>query len=155
MSNLNTTPTKSDFTDIQFAGFNLDLHHIIASLNVTGEFSVEGLKMAMDYSLAKDPQYDLITGDHKLMIELINNDSKKVTYTKQYGLLTAGTNEELLKEGENVSLEFTVADRDIQSKMDKYENYTMNVYDVFQNSKLLVASRGAALVLGIELIKRV
>ena len=75
------------------------------------------------------------------MIEFINNDSKKVTYTKQYGLLTAGTNEELLKEGENVSLEFTVADRDIQSKLDKYENYTMNVYDVFQNSKLLVASR--------------
>ena len=78
LSNLNTTPTKSDFTDIQFAGFNLDLHHIIASLNVTGEFSVEGLKMAMDYSLSKDPQYDLITGDHKLMFELINNDNKKV-----------------------------------------------------------------------------
>ncbi|MFC5653094.1 hypothetical protein ACFPYJ_29090 [Paenibacillus solisilvae] len=141
LNNQNTVPTKSDFTDIQFAGFNLTLHHIIASLNVSGQFSVEGLKMAMDYSLAKDTQYELITGDHKLMFEFVNKDNRQVTYTKQFGLLTAGTNEELLKEGESAPLEFTIADTAIQSKINQYQNYTLNIYDVFQNSKLLVASR--------------
>ncbi|MBW7475011.1 hypothetical protein K0T92_09660 [Paenibacillus oenotherae] len=133
--------TKSDLKDINFAGYTLSLAKIYAFLNIQGEMTVEGLKMTLDYSLIKDQQYDYIAGDHKLIFEFVNNDATKVTHSKQFALTTAGTNEEILKEATNTPLAFTMSDPDIQSKIQKYDTYTLNVYDVFQNAKLLIASK--------------
>ncbi|QYR22093.1 hypothetical protein KZ483_03455 [Paenibacillus sp. sptzw28] len=141
LSGSNGPSTKTQLTDINFAGYTLNLRHINAFLNVTGEFSVQGLKLTMDYSLVKDDQYDYIAGDHKLLIEFVNKDTSKVTYSKQYALATAGANEELLPEAKDLPLTVTFSDPDIQSKIQKYDDYTLNIYDVFQNTKLLVASK--------------
>ncbi|AJY74525.1 hypothetical protein [Paenibacillus beijingensis] len=133
--------TQSSLTGIGFGGYMLDLKHIRAFLNTTGLYNVEGLKITADYTLAKDAQYESITGDHKLLIEFVNNDSSKTTYSKPFALSAPGTNEELLKEAQNTAITMTMNDPDIQSKINQYENYTLNVYDVYQDSKLLLASK--------------
>jgi hypothetical protein len=127
---------------IKLGGYTLDLQHVKAYLNVEGAFDVQGLALSADYTLTRDEQYESIAGDHKLLLEFVNGDDLKATYTKQLAIGTAGTDEELLKETAGVSTQtiFNIADTEIQTKLNKYEGYTLNVYDVFQNSKLLVAS---------------
>lgn len=136
-----STTTQSTLKGIQFGGYALDLAHIRAFLSVTGLYNVEGLKLTGDYTLAKDTQYESITGEHKLLIEFVNNDSGKTTYSKQFALGSAGTGEELLKEAQNASITLSFNDPDIQAKINEYETYTLNVYDVYQDSKLLLASK--------------
>ncbi|GGD92391.1 hypothetical protein [Paenibacillus nasutitermitis] len=134
--------TKQGLTGITFGGHTLDLNHVNVYLNVTGEYTVQGLKMLFDYKLSKDKQYDYIAGDHKLLVEFVNKDTLKTTYTKQFALGTPGTDEELLKEAaESTPVTIAFADTEIQSKVQKYEDYTVNIYDVFQNTKLLIATK--------------
>ena len=89
---------SSDFNKISFAGYTLGLHNINAYMSVQGLYEVNGLKLGLNYDLAKNSDYEIITGDHKLLIEFVNQDSNQVTYEKQFALTTAGENEELLKE---------------------------------------------------------
>lgn len=133
--------TKTDIKDISFGGYTLNLSKVYAFINVTGDMNVEGLKMTMDYSLVKNPEYDYVAGDHKLLLEFVNKDTTQVTYSKQFALTNPGADEELLKEALNTPLAFTMNDPQIQSKIQKYDKYTLNIYDVFQNTKLLVASK--------------
>ncbi|SFJ26497.1 hypothetical protein SAMN02799624_03907 [Paenibacillus sp. UNC496MF] len=133
--------TKSDLGDIQFAGYTLGLHYINAFLSVAGLYDVNGLKMTLDYSLAKNGDYEVISGDHKLLIEFVNQDNNHVTYSQQFGLETAGENEQALTVSEDNPLTISFSDTEIQSKILHYDTYKVNVYDVFQNSKLLLASK--------------
>ncbi|MFC4100370.1 hypothetical protein [Paenibacillus xanthanilyticus] len=133
--------TKTELRNVNFAGYVLDLYRINAYLDVAGEFSVNGLKMVMDYTLKKDAQYEYIAGDHKVMFEFVNDDDQKVTYSKQFALTSAASGEEWLKEAITSPLSMVFQDSAIQSRITKYDNYTVNVYDVFQNTKLLVASK--------------
>ncbi|QHW32578.1 hypothetical protein GZH47_18335 [Paenibacillus rhizovicinus] len=134
--------TSSDLGKIQFAGYTLGLHYINAFLSVAGQYDVNGLKMTLDYNLAKNNDYEVITGDHKLLVEFVNQDNNHLTYSKQFSLLTGAANDEVLVETEDSPL--TIAfdnDTAIQSKILHYDTYKVNVYDVFQNSKLLLASK--------------
>ncbi|MFC4812012.1 hypothetical protein [Paenibacillus sp. GCM10023250] len=133
--------TKTDLGDIQFAGYTLGLHYINAFLSVAGLYDVNGLKMTLDYNLAKNNDYEVISGDHKLLIEFVNQDNNHVTYSQQFGLETAGENEQALAVSENNPLTISFSDTEIQSKILRYDTYKVNVYDVFQNSKLLLASK--------------
>lgn len=141
LTGISNPGTKTDIKDIYFAGYTLSLSRVYAYLGVQGEMTVEGLRMNMDYSLTKDSQYDYIAGNHKVLIEFVNNDTSKVTYSKQLALITAGENEEVLKEGINSPITIAMNDPQIQTKIQTYDSYTLNIYDVFQNTKLLVATK--------------
>jgi len=134
-------PAKKELTDINFAGYKLDLNKIKTALNITDQFSVTGLRMTLDYSLNKDKQYESVAGDHKLLFEFVNEDKGKATVTAEYSITTAGENEKLLKEATNAPLTIIFNDPEIQSKIEAYDKYTLNVYDVYQNAKLLLASK--------------
>ncbi|QHT63463.1 hypothetical protein GXP70_28265 [Paenibacillus lycopersici] len=137
-----TPVTSSDLGNIQFAGYTLGLHYINAFLNVAGQFDVNGLKMTLDYNLAKNNDYEVITGDHKLLIEFVNQDNNHVTYSKQFSLLSGAANDQVLTETKDSPLTIVFDnDSEIQSKILHYDTYKVNVYDVFQDSKLLLASK--------------
>ncbi|CAH1193097.1 hypothetical protein PAECIP111893_00384 [Paenibacillus plantiphilus] len=135
------TGTKTDFKDIEFAGYKLNLSKIFTTLNVQGLYTVDGIKMTLNYNLNKNAEYDYVAGEHKLLFEFINNDTAKTTYSKQYGITAASENEDTLKETNDSTLTFTISDPEIQNKVQKYDDYTLNVYDVFQNTKLLIATK--------------
>lgn len=137
-----TPATSSDLGNIQFAGYTVGLHYINAFLNVAGAYQINGLKMTLDYNLAKNDDYEIIAGDHKLLVEFVNQDNNHVTYSKQFSLLTGAANEAVLTETKDspLTIEFDT-DNEIQSKILHYDTYKVNVYDVFQDSKLLLASK--------------
>src|SRR4029079_3569111 len=93
--------TSADLGTIQFSGYTLGLHYINAFLNVAGQYDVSGLKMTLDYTLAKNNDYEIITGNHKLLIEFVNQDNNHVTYSQQFSLETAAENEQVLTVSEN------------------------------------------------------
>ncbi|SDS98000.1 hypothetical protein SAMN05444162_2758 [Paenibacillaceae bacterium GAS479] len=133
---------QSSLKEIKFGGYTLDLQRVKAYLNVEGIYDVKGLSISADYTLTRDEQYEAIAGDHKVLFEFVNGDSMQTKYSKQYAIGTAGKDEEVLKEtaGVNNQIVLNMDDASIQRKLNKYEGYTLNIYDVFQNSKLLVAS---------------
>ncbi|MBM7566494.1 LEA type 2 family protein [Paenibacillus sacheonensis] len=136
-----TPVTSADLGSIPFAGYTFGMHYINAFLNVVGQYDVNGLKMTFDYDLEKNQDYEIITGDHKLLIEFINQDTNHVTYSKQFSLETGSDTEQALTISKNNPFSIVFTDSDIQTKIQKYDTYKVNVYDVFQNSKLLLASK--------------
>ena len=51
---------SSDFNKISFAGYTLGLHNINAYMSVQGLYEVNGLKLRLNYSLAKNSDYEII-----------------------------------------------------------------------------------------------
>lgn len=135
------TATSSDLSKIQFAGYTLGLHYINAFLSVAGQYDVNGLKMTLDYNLTKNNDYEFITGDHKILVEFVNQDNNHVTYSQTFALETTTGNDQVLTISDDNPLTILFNDSEIQSKILHYDTYKINVYDVFQNSKLLLASK--------------
>ncbi|MCA0757525.1 DUF4352 domain-containing protein [Paenibacillus sp. N4] len=136
-----STNTQKTLTNIPFAGYSFSMRNVQSTLNVEGLYTVTGVKLAFNYDLVKDPNYDYIAGDHKLQFEWVDQGTGKTTYTKQYAIGTAETGETLLKEAKDSAMSFVFEDPEVQMKIQKYENYVLNIYDVFQGSKILVATK--------------
>lgn len=135
------TQVKNTLENISFAGHQLSLKKVNAMLYVTGMYTVSGLKLSLDYTLIKDNTYDLVTGDHNLMIEFVDQSAGKVTYSKKLALNSTQTDNTVLKLGKDMPIELIFEDSEIQSKVQSYDNYVLNVYDVFQDAKILIASK--------------
>lgn len=136
-----TDGIKTSLTDIPLPGYDLSLHRVNAILNVEGMYTVTGLKLLFDYNLEREESYDYIAGDHKLMIEFVDQGSGKATYSKQFSLTVPANGEERLQEAINQSMEIKFEDTLIQSKIQAYDKYKLNVYHVFQDAKILIASK--------------
>ncbi|WP_308636663.1 hypothetical protein [Paenibacillus silvisoli] len=133
--------TSASLSDLNFAGYKLGLSYINAFLNVQGQFDVAGLKMTMDYSLSKSTDYEVIAGDHKIEFEFVNQDNQQLTFSKQFSLNAAAEGGEQLKEATSTPLTLLFNDSDIQNKITRYDSYKLNVYDVFENTRMLIGSK--------------
>ena len=133
---------KTDFQHIKIAGFDISLNNIRAGLRSSGGYNVDGMNLNMDYTLARETEYDYTAGDHKLVIEFVNNDNQKLTFKKSYSFTaTEGSQNEILKEGKDLALLTSFDENSIQAKITDYNNFTINVYDEFQGNQLLIASK--------------
>jgi len=139
----NLADINTSFQNIQLAGYTVSLSKFLTQLKVGGGFNVEGVYTKLNYSLKKDEQYDYIAGDHKLVIEFVNQDSLKAAYSKVFTLgdVAEGSQDEVLKEGTGLPLDVLFNDSEVQSKISDYKQYTINVYDEFQGTRLLVAAK--------------
>jgi len=137
-----TRGTQSTLQNIRMSNYTLSLNKLFASLNVTGGgYTVEGLRLEFAYDLVKDLTYENVAEKHKLVIEVVDQDAAKATYSKEFLIGLSEGQGELLTEGKGISKSITFTDPDIQSKVQTYNKYRVNVYDVFQDTKLLVASK--------------
>lgn len=132
---------QKSLEDILIAGNKLSLKKINALLHVTGLYTVSGVKLQFDYSLTKDTTYDVITGDHKLLVEFVDQSAGHTTYSKQFELNATQTEGPTLKVGSDIPYELIFEDSEIQGKIQSYDNYVLNIYDVFQDAKILIASK--------------
>jgi len=127
--------------DIKFSIYTLSLHNIQSILNVTGLYSVEGVKVSFDYDLKVDKSYDFVTDEHKLVFEFVDQEAAKTTYTKEVSLFSSAENQLSMKEGTGVPMEILFSDSSIQSKVRDYDKYVLNIYDVIDGAKVLIASK--------------
>lgn len=139
LNSLISTEPQNSLANITIAGHDLSLKRVNTMLNVEGMYTVTGLKLLFNYDLIKNDSYDYVAGDHKIMIEFVDQDSNKATYSKLFSL--GETEGDHLKVGENVPHEIVFQDPLIQSKVQSYSKYVLNIYDVFQGAKILIASK--------------
>ncbi|MEK3883916.1 hypothetical protein [Paenibacillus sp. PL2-23] len=139
--NFDSTAINTSFSNIAIGGYELSLSKIHASLHVTGMFTVSGVKLQTNYSLKRDKSYDLIAGDHKVLVEFVDQNTGKPTYSKQFGIGATQAQETILKPTEDGTLEIIFEDEHIQNKIQKYDDYVINIYTVIQDAKILLASK--------------
>ncbi|GIQ64013.1 hypothetical protein PACILC2_25810 [Paenibacillus cisolokensis] len=135
------TEVAPDLKNILFAGHELSFSKIRAQLKVSSGFTVEGIELSTQYSLKQNDEYDIIAGDRKIMIEFVNQDNQQVTFSKTYTIDKQEEGQEMLKKGADLPLTIVFTDTEVQNKISDYQKYKLNVYEVFQNTKLLIASR--------------
>jgi hypothetical protein len=136
-----TQKTKTDFTNIRFSNYDLTLRRFNTSLNVTGGgYTVEGMRLSFDYDLSINKLYESVAEKHKILIEFVDQESNKTTYSKEFDLDSTAQGE-LLTEGKAITKEIVFSDPQIQTKIQTYNKYRINVYDVFQDTRLLLASK--------------
>lgn len=136
-----TTEVSKSLKNIMLAGYEFNMSRVHSSLYVTGMFDVKGVRLSFDYSLLADSSYDYITGDHKLMIEFVDQGINKTKYSKQFAIGSGKEGEDVFAVSDESSIEVIFEDPEIQNKLQAYNNYVVNVYDVFQDAKVLVASK--------------
>ncbi|MGI2296721.1 hypothetical protein [Paenibacillus sp. GXUN7292] len=141
LTNSDNTSVQEGFKNIKFAGYDLTLDRVQAMLDVSGLYTVNGLKLNFDYTLSKDASYDYIAGNHNIMFEFVNQSNDKTTYTKQFSLGKPKEGEKEFAEAINRSFSFVMEDSEIQTKLNGYDNYVLNIYDVFEDAKILVATK--------------
>ncbi|MHA6481323.1 hypothetical protein ACX1C1_05370 [Paenibacillus sp. strain BS8-2] len=132
---------QTNLTNIPFAGYDLSMRNVYATFSVLGPNEVNGIKLTFNYDLEKDKRYTAVATDNKIMLEFVDQGSGKVAYTKVLSLGTGESNETILKEALNGSSSIVFEDPDFQVKIQKYEDYVLNVYDVFQDARILVATK--------------
>ncbi|PZD97821.1 hypothetical protein DNH61_00745 [Paenibacillus sambharensis] len=140
---INQVPSiNSTLNEITFSAYTLGLKNMRANLNVSGMYQVDGVKLEFDYDLATDEQFDYVAGEHKIMIEFVDQEKAQATYSKTFDLLKAsGDNQPFLKTGTDIPMEIAFNDPEIQNKVRDYKTYVINVYDVVENAKVLIASK--------------
>lgn len=139
---LNTeTKVKTDFKNLEIGGYNLSLRNLYNTLSVEGS-SVDGVKLDFDYELTKSGEYDYIATKHKIMFEFVDHGFNKSTYRTTYDLVSASEgSSQFLSEGSNLHTTVTFKDTAILEKINEYKDYTINVYDVINDAKILIASK--------------
>jgi hypothetical protein len=133
---------KTDLLGITFSGYNLSLKNLSTQLAFSGEGNTDGIQFDLDYDLAVGNDYDYVAGDHKIVIEL-NGGSSNTTYSKTFALKKSDDNAlTVLEEGTLNPLSVVFNDANILNKLNNLnDTYTVNVYDVFEGAKMLIATK--------------
>ncbi|MDQ0062018.1 hypothetical protein [Paenibacillus harenae] len=132
---------KTDLLDITFGGYKLTLTNLSTQLAYSGEGDSDGIQFDLDYDLEIGDDYDFVAGEHKIVIEL-NGGSGNTTYSKTFGLKKSDDNTlTVLEEGKNNQLSVVFNDANILNKINNLDTYTVNIYDVFEGAKMLIATK--------------
>lgn len=134
-------PVKSDFADVRFGPYHFTFRNILATLNVAGLYDVTGVKLELSYDMEIDESYDVIAGEHQLVFEFVDQDPAKATYEKAFKINAKDDDQVTLKPGEFIDLQIVYDDRDVQSKVNNYRNYKLNIYGMIDDTKILLASK--------------
>ncbi|RAP73954.1 hypothetical protein [Paenibacillus montanisoli] len=136
-----TDSTKTDFNNLTVGDYTLSFRQFNAFLNVSGGFDVLGIKLQLNADVKRNGIYEDVTDDHKLIIEFVNQDSNKATYSKVLSFKTGEQGTVELREGTGMPVTITFDDPDVQNIVQSYEKYRINIYDSIQDNKLLIASK--------------
>lgn len=127
---LNLSPS-TDFKNINFFPYALDIHAIRMEI-ATGMNSVT---LDMKYKLTKNMQYQANMEGHSLLIEYEDGNA---TFSQEFALESGGTS--ALKLGAEQTIHIQKTDADLYRKF-SMSAYKLNIYDQFQDSKRLLATR--------------
>lgn len=132
---------KTNFTNLEFGAYTITLKNILATLNVSGLYDVNGVKLDLSYDLETDENYDAIAGEHQLVFEFVDQEPAKATYEKAFKINAGDDNQISLKNGRNIDLQIIYNDSEIQWKVNDYKTYKLNIYGLIDDTKILLASK--------------
>lgn len=125
----------SGLTNIQFNAYNLSMNKVMAALGITPDT----MTINFDYKLNKNSEdlYENIISGHKLLLEFVNGSSD-IKFSAELSLEEGSST--LLQAGSHAKT-LTFTDTGLVEKLKMLDSFTINLYDQFQGSKQLVASK--------------
>lgn len=139
---INDETINSTLNNISVEPYNLSMYKIYSTFSVSN-MTVDGLKLDFVYDLEKKKEYEGIAENHQLMIEIVDQGFSKATFSKKItlGKVDDGNNQTYLEEGKELTKSIVITDPEIINKVQNTDRYQINIYDVFQDNKTLVASK--------------
>jgi len=132
---------KSNFTDLSFFPYTLSLSNVSARVVTTESFAFR-----FDYTLSKNPFIANEGSDHSVLIEF-RDSVGSLTFSKQFTLdRTDGEHQEdsLDLSVGSYSKYFEITDKYILLKLEALSSYKINVYDVYNGQKKLLATQSVS-----------
>lgn len=116
------------------------MKNIYAALNTSGEFIGDGVNLTFEYDLEKQNLDQVNAEQHKILIEFIDQGTNKATYSKILNLGVLEENAEVFLEGKDIKKTISLSDSKVTLNTN-YKGYTLNVYAVFKETKMLLATQ--------------
>lgn len=140
--------TKNDFQGITFMNKSLSIRNFFPTLDTqpdpsSGGFVVNGINLKFTYDLESIPDYENPDEGQKLVIEFVDKDKNNADYRKELALTINKDEADAvkLKEGTAIDQEIVFKDLNAISTLIYYQKYTINLYYVFQDTRLLLATK--------------
>jgi len=133
--------TQNSLINIPFHQYRFSMRNIYLNLGASPQGNqIDGLTLTFNYDLGRDAEARETAEAHKLILEIVNQDTKKATFSTEFEFDTLpGSNS--LKEGTGFTKTVTFQDNDISSKIDTYGSYVLNVYDQIGEQKIRLATK--------------
>ncbi|MFC5403615.1 hypothetical protein [Cohnella soli] len=124
---------------IPYSAYDLTIKKIRSYLAAEGT-GVNGIKLEFSYDLIKDLKIEGASEDLGLLLEIKNNDDIAYSFTKELKVDNADTPNSL-KEGQGNTKSIVFEDTDVIYKINKYNDFKLNVYIKSGDQKILIASK--------------
>lgn len=133
--------TQNSLIDIPFHKYRLSMRNMFLNLSSSPNSNqIDGLSLTFNYDLGSEAESRETAETHKLILEIVNQDAKKATFTTEFELDTLpGTNTP--REGSRFNKTITFQDSEISSKIETYSTYVLNVYDQIGEQKIRLATK--------------
>jgi len=133
--------TQTGLIDIPFHQYRVSMRNIFLNLGVSPMSNqIDQLTLNFNYDLGRAAESRETAETHKLILEIVNQDTNKAAFSAEFAFDTLpGTDEP--KEGTGFSKTITFQDSDITSKIRTYSTYVLNVYDQIGEQKIRLATR--------------
>ncbi|QGQ95534.1 hypothetical protein EHS13_11915 [Paenibacillus psychroresistens] len=127
-------PAKISFTNLEISQY----HAFISKIKTTIGLIPNSVGLSFNYALTKnDIPYEAVPEGHKLVIEFEAENEK---YTEELEL-ESGAGSKVLQLGSSNTYQINITDPDLFTKITTFNNYTLRIYDKFQDHSQLLADR--------------
>ncbi|PWW08372.1 hypothetical protein DFQ01_10193 [Paenibacillus cellulosilyticus] len=141
LSGTQASATLTTLKNIPIANYTFSMSSVYNTLSVSGS-AVNGVKLDFDYDLVDSDEYDSVAAEHNLMFEFVDHEMSNATYTKTYTLDKEGDGTTPgLPSGTALHATVTFSDSEILEKIQQFNTYTVNIYDVIDDAKVLLATK--------------
>jgi hypothetical protein len=133
--------TKVELTEIHYLNYLINFENFYTSLHGNIEnLAFDGLNLSFYYDVFNIDQYENGSDNHKLLIEFVDSKDARVSYSKEISINEVKQDAELLTVGERIGKSITFMDPDVIKKL-SMSKYKVNIYHVYQQNKMLLASK--------------
>ncbi|RKP47272.1 hypothetical protein D7Z26_23500 [Cohnella endophytica] len=138
--------TKTMLKDIGVQNYVFSMNNVLASFNevqVGNDYMTNGVKLTFDYDLQKLGDYENESNDHKILVEVVNLDSKMAQFSKEFSINdpVKADAEDNLKVGTKLSKSIVETTPEVFIKFESRVKYRVNVYHVYKDEKFLMATK--------------
>lgn len=133
-------PVKNDFTNLSISNYLLSMRNVYATISLSDGVNADGISLSFDYDLVENANAYPSAEQHKLLIEFVDDGASRATYSQELTFDAAEMKEDTLKVGERLRKTVVFKDSSIFLKTNM-EGYTINIYNVFQGNKMLLATK--------------
>lgn len=130
---------NDQFNKLEFMQYDLDLMYFTALLASSNDMEIDMIDMDIDYSLALRQNASQYTDEHTILVEYEDIETPRIIFSKEFKFSGEEASGNQLKLGNFQKVNMNYTNKLVSMK--NFNNYKVNVYDVFKGHKLLLGTK--------------